>query len=186
VRNKVRAALILKEYGLPTPETYVARRPEDLIQVPRSQFPLLLKPFQGDNAQGIRLVRTPEELALVEWREAIVLAQRYVDVGNVDVKLYAAGKHAWAVRRPSPLTNGNGRPVLERVDETLSRLARSCAAAFDLPLLGVDVVVGPEGPLIVDVNEFPNYTGIVEAPEVIGRLVLSRMAEAPAGLDSSA
>jgi ribosomal protein S6--L-glutamate ligase len=178
VRNKVRAALTLKEYGLPTPETYVARRPVDLTQVPRSQFPLLLKPFQGDNAQGIRRVRTPEELAFVDWHEAIVLAQRYVDVGNVDVKLYAAGKRVWAVRRPSPLTNGNGRPVLERVDETLSRLARSCAAAFDLPLLGVDVIEGPDGPLIVDVNEFPNYTGIVEAPEVIGRLLLSRTSDA--------
>jgi ribosomal protein S6--L-glutamate ligase len=186
VRNKVRAALTLKEYGLPTPETYVARRPVDLTQVRRSQFPLLLKPFQGDNAQGIRVVRTPEELALVDWHEPIVLAQRYVDAGNVDVKLYAAGKRVWAVRRPSPLTNGNGRPVLERVDETLSRLARSCAAAFDLPLLGVDVVEGPDGPLIVDVNEFPNYTGIVEAPEVIGRLLLSCTDGAAAGVGLSA
>jgi ribosomal protein S6--L-glutamate ligase len=186
VRNKVRAALTLKEYGLPTPETFVARRPVDLTQVRRSHFPLLLKPFQGDNARGIRLVRTPEELALVDWPEAIVLAQRYVDVGDVEVKLYAAGKRVWAVRRPSPLTNGNGRPVLERVDETLSRLVRSCAAAFDLSLLGVDVVEGPDGPLIVDVNEFPNYTGIVEAPEVIGRLMLSRANGLAAGVGLSA
>jgi ribosomal protein S6--L-glutamate ligase len=186
VRNKVRAALTLKEYGLPTPETFVARRPVDLTQVRRSHFPLLLKPFQGDNARGIRLVRTPEELALVDWPEAIVLAQRYVDVGDVEVKLYAAGKRVWAVRRPSPLTNGNGRPVLERVDETLSRLVRSCAAAFDLSLLGVDVVEGPDGPLIVDVNEFPNYTGIVEAPEVIGRLMLSRANGPAAGVGLSA
>jgi glutathione synthase/RimK-type ligase-like ATP-grasp enzyme len=72
------------------------------------------------------------------------------------------------------------------VDETLSRLARSCAAAFDLSLLGVDVVEGPDGPLIVDVNEFPNYTGIVEAPEVIGRLLLSRTNAATAGVGLSA
>jgi ribosomal protein S6--L-glutamate ligase len=182
VRNKVRAALTLKEHGLPTPETFLASRPVDLARVRRSQFPLLLKPFQGDNAQGIRLVRTPEELALVDWREAIVLGQRYVDVGNVEVKLYAAGARVWAVRRPSPLANGNGRPVRERVDETLSRLARSCADAFDLPLLGVDVLEGPEGPLIVDVNEFPNYTGIEEAPEVIGRLLLGHTSQLPASL----
>jgi ribosomal protein S6--L-glutamate ligase len=186
VRNKVRAALTLKEHGLPTPETFVTRRPLDLARVPRSHFPLLLKPFQGDNGRGIQLVRTPEELALVDWNEAIVLAQRYVDVGDVDVKLYVAGEQVWAVRRPSPLTNGNGRSVPMRLDGTLRRLARSCAAAFDLPLLGVDVVEGPDGPLIVDVNEFPNYTGIDEAAEVIGRLLLSRLDEVPVAVDVSA
>jgi ribosomal protein S6--L-glutamate ligase len=178
VRNKVRAALTLKEHGRPTPETFVASRPVDLARVRRSQFPLLLKPFQGDNARGIRLVRTPEELRLVDWEEAIVLGQRYIDAGDVDLKLYAAGGRVWAVRRPSPLTSGNGRPVRERVDETLAHLALSCAEAFELPLLGVDVVEGAEGPLIVDVNEFPNYTGVVEAPEVIGRFLLSRTNEA--------
>jgi hypothetical protein len=34
------------------------------------------------------------------------------------------------------------------------------------------VLEGADGPVIVDVNEFPNYTGIDEAPEVIGRLLL--------------
>jgi ribosomal protein S6--L-glutamate ligase len=186
VRNKVRATLTLNEHGLPTPETFLASRPADLARVRRSHFPLLLKPFQGDNAQGIRLVRTPEELALVDWHEAIVLGQRYVEAGDVDVKLYAAGERVWAVRRPSPLTNGSGKPVRERVDETLRQLALSCAAAFELPLLGVDVVQAPEGPLIVDVNEFPNYTGIVEAPEAIGRLLLSGTSDVPAGVGLSA
>jgi ribosomal protein S6--L-glutamate ligase len=174
VRNKVRAALTLKEYGLPTPETFVASRPADLAHVHRSQFPLLLKPFQGDNARGIRLVRTPEELPLVDWDEALVVGQRYVDAGDIDLKLYVAGRRVWAVRRPSPLANGKRRAVRKRVDETLKRLALSCAAAFELPLVGVDVIEGPDGPVIVDVNEFPNYTGILEGPEVIGRLLLSR------------
>jgi CheY-like chemotaxis protein len=100
VRNKVRSALALKEHGLPAPETFFASRPEDLARLDRSSFPLLLKPFQGDNSRGIRLVRRPEELASVEWSEAIVLAQRYVEAGGVDLKLYAVGDRVWAIRRP--------------------------------------------------------------------------------------
>jgi ribosomal protein S6--L-glutamate ligase len=180
VRNKVRAALTLREHGLPTPETFVASRPADLARVRRSQFPLVLKPFQGDNARGIRLVRTPEELRLIDWHEALVVGQRYVDAGDVDLKLYVAGQRVWAVRRPSPLSSRKRRAVRKRVDETLNRLALSCAAAFELPLAGVDVIEGPDGPVIVDVNEFPNYTGIVEGPEVIGRLLLSRTSAAAA------
>jgi ribosomal protein S6--L-glutamate ligase len=179
VRNKVRAVLTLKKSRLPTPETFLAHTPEDLARVPSSHFPLVLKPFQGDNAEGILLVRSPEELSMVEWSDAIVLAQPFLDVGGVDLKLYAVGETVWAVRRPSPLTNGNGRPVRVGVDSTLRRLALDCAAAFRLQLLGVDVLESGDGPLIVDVNEFPNYTGIEEAPSVIGRLLLEGAPCAP-------
>jgi ribosomal protein S6--L-glutamate ligase len=172
VRNKIRCVLALKESGLPVPETFLASRPSDLAKLEPSLFPLLLKPFQGDNARGIQLVRAPEELTSVEWSEAIVLAQRYVEAGGVDVKLYAAGDQVWAVRRSSPLTDGNDRPIPVPVDAALERLARECAATFELPLLGIDLVEGARGPLIVDVNEFPNYTGIDEAPAAIGRLLL--------------
>jgi ribosomal protein S6--L-glutamate ligase len=186
VRNKVRCVLLLRERGLPVPETFLAGRPADLMRLEPALFPLILKPFQGDNSRGIKLVRTHEELASVEWREAIVLAQRYVEAGGVDVKVYVAGENLWAVRRPSPLTNGDGRPVRVPVDDRLEEIARECTAAFDLPLLGIDLVEGPDGPLIVDVNEFPNYTGVEEAPDAIGRLLLSRSCEAAAAPKAAA
>ena len=185
VRDKVRTLLTLEELGLPTPETFLACRPEDLVRL-RPPFPLLLKPLQGDNGDGIRLVRTSRELADVEWTEPVVLAQRYVDSDGVDVKLYVAGERIWAVRRPSPLTGGDGAPTQMSVAAALARLARECADAFDLPLLGIDVVRGAEGPVIVDVDEFPNYTGIEEAPEVIGRLLLACTLEQPAAVGSHA
>jgi glutathione synthase/RimK-type ligase-like ATP-grasp enzyme len=65
------------------------------------------------------------------------------------------------------------------VDAALERLARDCAATFELPLLGIDLVEGAHGPLIVDVNEFPNYTGVDEAPAAIGRLLLARSRRLP-------
>jgi ribosomal protein S6--L-glutamate ligase len=184
VRNKVRAALVLREHGLPTPETFLVHRPADLIQVPRSRFPLLLKPVQGDNAQGILLIRTPQELARVEWDGAMVLAQPFVDAGGIDLKVYAAGDRVWVVRRPSPLTNGGGGSARLPVDASLRRLAEACIDAFELPLLGIDVLEAADGPVIVDVNEFPNYTGIDEAPEVIGRLLLNGAGESQAPVEA--
>ena len=47
---------------------------------------------------------------------------------------------------------------------------------FGLRLFGLDVLELPEGPVVVDVNEFPNYTGVDDAPAEIGRAVLE-MAE---------
>ena len=83
------------------------------------------------------------------------------------------------MRRPSPLVTGAqaAARVLEHVPVTsdLRTLALRCASAFGLTLCGLDILESRYGPLVVDVNEFPNYTGVDEAPEVIGGLVLQEL-----------
>jgi glutathione synthase/RimK-type ligase-like ATP-grasp enzyme len=51
-------------------------------------------------------------------------------------------------------------------------LVRGCREEFGPILFGLDVLESTKGPVIVDVNEFPNFTGIDEAPAVIGQLLL--------------
>lgn len=172
VRNKARCASGLSRQGLPIPPTFLAREPADLERLPADSFPLLLKPVFGDNARGLRLVREPSELAALEWTEDLVLAQGYLDAGGVDLKIYVAGEAVWAVRRPSPLTGGPDAPTQAPVTPALRRLATRCRAEFQLVLFGLDILESKQGPVIVDVNEFPNYTGVDEAPAVIGRLLL--------------
>lgn len=181
VRNKARAAQLLAEHHVPAPATVLCDTPATLARLPRERFPLLLKPHLGDNGQGIVLVRKPEELAELEWEDGMVLAQEYVDAGAVDVKLYAAGDRVWAVRRRSPLA-ADGDAAVVRVEPSTEHveLLASCHEVFGLPLMGVDVLETEDGPLVVDVNEFPNYTGIDEAPDVIAALVLGSLAGARA------
>src|ERR671924_519540 len=102
VRDKVGCTLALARSGLPVPPTFLAERPEDLEVLPARQFPLLLKPVDGDNARGIRVVRHRGELASLAWHGGLVLAQPYLDAGGAEVKLYVAGEAVWAVRRRSP------------------------------------------------------------------------------------
>lgn len=172
VRNKVRCTLALEEAGLPVPETFIAQRPKELRCLPRRLFPLVLKPFLGDNAKGIRLVHAASELDELEWSEPIVLAQPYVDAAGIDLKVYVVDGTVWAVRRQSPLRNGRGTPTRIAVDAGLRDLALACGATFGLRLYGMDVLESRAGRVVVDVNEFPNYTGIDEAPAVIVSLLL--------------
>jgi ribosomal protein S6--L-glutamate ligase len=178
VRNKARALQTLAAHGVPMPRTILVERPASLRRLPARSFPLLLKPNLGDNGSGIVLVRHPLELEDLEWPDGLVVAQEYVDSGSVDLKLYGVGERLWAVRRPSPLGGGQVPPTPpERVELTpeLEELARACGEAFGLELYGVDVLVSRDGPLVVDVNEFPNYTGVEEAPAAIAELVCSRL-----------
>lgn len=179
VRNKARAAQTLAAEGILTPRTLLAASPAALKTVPRSRFPLLLKPHLGDNGHGILLVRSPEELDDIHWTDGMVLAQEYVEAGSVDLKLYVAGDRVWAVRRPSPLLalgpDAGARCEQIEPDRQCRELARACGQAFGLSLFGVDVLETRAGPLVVDVNDFPNYTGVDEAPAAIGRLVVGAL-----------
>jgi ribosomal protein S6--L-glutamate ligase len=175
VRNKVRCTVALARRGIPIPPTFLAIRPAELERVPADAYPLILKPVLGDNARGLRIVTEPAELAEVEWTDDLVLAQSYLEADGIDLKVYVAGTAIWAVRRPSPLVDAAADPVRAHVTTTLRRLADACRAEFGLHLFGLDVLERRDGSVVVDVNEFPNYTGVEDAPAEIGR-VLSELA----------
>jgi ribosomal protein S6--L-glutamate ligase len=176
VRDKATSTLALARAGLPVPPTYLAGRPLDLARLSERAFPLLLKPPEGDNGQGLVLVADVAELDTLEWRHDLILAQPYLDAGGIDLKLYVAGRRTWAVRRPSPLSGRSEAPVPVTPTRALKKLAAACGRVLGLRLFGVDVVESTDGSYVVDVNEFPNYSGIDDAPAVIGMLLLGEAA----------
>ncbi|WP_020386041.1 ATP-grasp domain-containing protein [Kribbella catacumbae] len=179
VRDKPRAALALARRGVPTPRTFLADHPAALRDLPGGAWPLLLKPSLGNNGEGIVLVDSPAALDRLAWPDDIVLAQQYVEVAGVDLKLYGCGDALWAVRRRSPLGRPDGPdiPVPAPVTDLLRDLAYACRDTFGLELYGIDVLPSQRGPLVVDVNDFPNYTGIGEAPDALADLVRARLTE---------
>jgi ribosomal protein S6--L-glutamate ligase len=174
VRNKATCALSLARRGLPVPRTVLARHPSDLDCLPKSAFPLVVKPVLGDNARGVQVVHSPTQMRALDWDHGLLLAQAFVDTGGMDIKLYVAGDRVWATRRPSPLTPSDDPGELIAVTPALRRIADGCRGEFGLQLFGADVMESPDGALgIVDVNEFPNYTGVEEAPAAVGAMLLA-------------
>ena len=175
VRNKVRGTLALARRAIPVPPTFLAHRPGDLAAVDGRFFPLVLKPFQGDNACGIVIVTHPDQLAALEWADVMVLAQPFLDVGGTDLKVYVVDRAVWAIKRPSPLLPETSAPTTapETVEVTakLRELALACGETFGLRLFGIDVLQTATGPMVVDVNDFPNYTGVQDAAAIIGSLL---------------
>ena len=185
VVDKAGLAATLSAAGVPTPTSWLGS-PMMLARRDDLTFPLILKPVLGDNARGLVVVESHRELRGVAWPESVALAQEFHRGDGCDLKLYVAGRHVWAVRRPSPI-DPDGSPRVARdpgvsvlVTPLLRSLARTCARLFGLRLFGVDCVVGPDGvPLAVEVNDFPNYRGLpAEANEILADIVLARAASA--------
>jgi ribosomal protein S6--L-glutamate ligase len=125
------------------------------------------------------------ELKELDWAEPVAVAQPLLPSDGVDLKLYGIGERVWAVRKRSPLrrdgASGCGEPAAEPValNSDLERLGLRCGRLFGLELWGVDCIETPSGPLVIEVNEFPNYSGVPQVNERLAEHVLSRIRAAP-------
>ena len=175
IRNKANMAVLLSRAGLLCPPTILARDASTLAGLPRSSFPLILKPTYGDNSRGLQLVRRPEDLEAVEWSDDLLLAQRYLPSDGFDLKLYVCGRSVFAVYKPTPF-NGDlaaePRPVA--ATPAMVELALRCGATFGLEIYGVDTIETSDGLAVIEVNEFPNFTGVPHAGECIADYVIAR------------
>jgi ribosomal protein S6--L-glutamate ligase len=179
VHNKVEMAVALTAASVPTPVTFLGT-PETLAaRVPEANYPLILKPSFGDNCRGLQVVESAAELARLVWPEPVVLAQRYLPSNGHDLKLYGIGDRVWAVRKPSPLWThapaSPSEPEIVPVTPELWELCRGCGRLFGLDLYGVDCVETPDGPVVIEVNDFPNYTAVPDADGRLADYVLSRL-----------
>lgn len=169
-QNKIVASRRLRAAGVPVPRTWVTGD-LDLLRAIAEEAPLIVKPYQGHRGAGIRLVRTPGDLRGVSLRDGPILAQEYVDGGREDVKVYVVGGDVFAVRKPFSETSFTvpGRPCA--VDAELRDIALRCGRALGLGLYGLDVVEGPSGPVVVDLNYFPGYKGVPGIAPLIAEYV---------------
>jgi ribosomal protein S6--L-glutamate ligase len=166
VRDKAGMSTMLQAAGIPTPPTWLGAPGVLVSSVPEACFPLIIKPLFGDNAEGIQLAVDPTALERLVC--GVMLAQPYLMSDGYDLKLYVIGTDVWAIRKPSPfqptgrcLPSG-GRRVA--VTAELEALALRCGQLFDLEIYGVDCLETPQGLVVIEVNDFPNYTDVSDAP----------------------
>ena len=175
VRDKAVVAATARAQGIPFPDTYFVARPSLLDQVPFLQFPLVVKPASGGFGHDVRLVRTPAEAASLasNGTQHHLIAQPWIPNLGYDMKLYNTGGQVFAVRRRSSLLGGRDeeRELVGLTDE-LRELALRVGAAFGLDIYGVDVVEGPNGWVVIDVNDFPSFKKVPDAAQMVAASVV--------------
>ncbi|KJK58565.1 ATP-grasp domain-containing protein [Saccharothrix sp. ST-888] len=180
VRDKAQAAVLAEVAGLPVPATWAAARPEDLARIPADRYPLVVKPADGSSGRAVHRVDRPEELAALAALgerpegEGLLLAQPYVPNAGVDLKVYCAAGELFGTERTSPLA-GDGGPVRERpvaLAAEVAAIATAVGEVYGLDLYGVDILLGPDGPVVVDVNDFPSFRQVPDAVARVSRAIL--------------
>ncbi len=171
VRDKAVATAYAHTRGLPIPLTYFVANPGLLKQIPLDDYPLVVKPTNGSSCRNIYRINSPTDLATLKIGKAktgFLLAQQYVENTGYDIKLYVAGTEVFAVAKRSPL-----HPDVE-VDKRLipmtmelRNLALLVGKHFGLDIYGLDVVETSEGPIVVDINDFPSFGQVPHAVALV-------------------
>ena len=181
----------LAQAGLDTPRTEVFPSVRELRESLDSQavtFPSMVKSRhsrRGDLVQ--RLDRADEVLALgAEWDEEPVVLQEFVAGDGWDVKVWVIGEAVYSAKRRSALITGavgdaKRNVTMGDLPDEWHGIALRAGRAFGLELYGLDLLPSDRGALVVDVNAFPGFRSVPDAPEALAELIERRATAAVGG-----
>src|SRR5437870_11497410 len=181
LRDKIVASRTLQAAGVPTPATYVASQPDQLLGLLDSG-PLVVKPYQGTGGHHVRIIRSPAELAEVNCGREPVFAQRYHANDGRDRKIYAIGGRLFGVKKVFPRRTEeekHGEPFT--LTPELRELAVSCGRAFGIDLYGVDIIESEGTPYVVDMCSIPGFKGVPDALRLLVQYILAAAERAAQG-----
>ena len=158
-QDKLRCHRRLATAGVPVPRTRVTGSWSCASASLDQGVPIVVKPLRGHRGAGVQIVFASGQLRDQPAPPSPLLVQDFVDGPGEDLKAYVVGRRVWAVRKSfSPLSfTLPGHEVA--VGPGLEDIALRAGAALGLGLYGLDVIEGPGGPVVVDLNYFPGYKG---------------------------
>ncbi|HWI07966.1 MAG TPA: ATP-grasp domain-containing protein [Solirubrobacteraceae bacterium] len=167
--DKARTLARMARAGLPVPASQVIGE-RDRLAALLEAAPRFVKPIRGAHGDGAERLEAGQahRAGPPPW-----LVQEPVEGTGRDLKVYGVGEKL-AVRRMrfrAGTVDMPREPAPEHVAE-LRPLALAAAAAAELDCYGADFLLSPVGPVLVDVNAFPGYRTVDEAPTWLAAAVL--------------
>lgn len=130
---------------------------------------VIVKPIFGSRGIGTtRLVDS--EIASTAFKaivfyHGVIYLQKFIPHGTSDIRAFVVGDQVIAsMRRVSNSWKTNysqgAKPSKIKLSSALKELAIKSARAVGCRIAGVDILEGPKGPMIVDVNSQPGWKGL--------------------------
>lgn len=174
-RDKLRAQQILSGAGVPMPDTAFSRRPANNCGAIKTvgEGPLVIKLLEGTQGKGVMLAGSREAATSIidafHSLEEHILIQRFIaESAGRDVRAFVVGREVVATMERQATKPGEFRANLHMGGQAralphskpIERIALRAAKALGLDCAGVDILVGKDGPLVIEVNPCPGLEGI--------------------------
>lgn len=170
--SKSQTTYCLKLAGLPVPRTIVTQDPAKAAAAVQEFGTAVLKPLFGSHGVDIEMVRAEDGEDLLSaffQKYSAAYIQEYVPNDGRDIRAFVVGDRIpAAMYRIAPegrwKTNVFQGAVCKpcRLSPELRALCLEAAGLCGLDYTGVDVLEGPDGPVILEVNGAPSWFGLAE------------------------
>ncbi len=175
--------------GLPVPRTWVGERADAALEAfAELGGDVVVKPLFGSEGRGLVRVSDLElawrTLLTIERIQGVIYLQEYIEHPGWDQRIFVLGgkvlaamrRHATAGWRTN--VSQGGRPEQMEPTAIEAKLAIDAAAAVGCEIAGVDLITGPNGPLILEVNGVPGWKALsVTCKLDVAGAVLDHMAK---------
>ena len=188
--DKYYALALLEENGLPVPRTAVTENHREALKCfYELGGDVVVKPLFGSRGIGSTRISDPEVATRVfrtiSFYHGVLYLQEFVPHGISDIRAFVVGDRVIAsMRRVAGSWKTNvslgAKPVAFQLSNELEELAVKTAKVIGCKVAGVDILEGPSGPLIIELNSQPGWRGLqtvtrVNIADEIVRYVLKEL-----------
>jgi RimK family alpha-L-glutamate ligase len=173
--DKYCSLTIFQENKIPVPRTAVtASYNEALKCFEELEGDIVVKPLFGSRGVGATRITDPEIAARVfrtiSFYHGIIYMQEFIPHGDSDIRAFVIGDRVVAaMRRVADDWKNNfssgAKPVPTKLSEELKNLAINAADVLGCKVAGVDIIEGPNGPVVLEVNSQPGWRGLQSVTE---------------------
>lgn len=174
--DKYCALTLLEEHGLPVPRTAVTESPEEALKVFHELGgDIVVKPLFGSRGAGSTRISDPEiarrVFRTVSFYHGVLYLQEFIPHGSSDIRAFVIGDRVVAsMHRVAETWKTNvslgAKPMPCKLGRELENLAVRATGVIGCRVAGVDVLEGPAGPVIVELNSQPGWRGLQSVTEV--------------------
>lgn len=167
---------ILEENGIPVPRTAVTEDPDEALKLFQELGgDVIVKPIFGSRGMGSTRVVDPEVASTIfraiVFYHGVIYLQEFIPHGFSDIRAFVVGDEVIAAMRrvaTSWKTNYSrgARPEALQLNTELEDLAVKAAKLIECKIAGVDILEGPNGPVVVEVNSQPGWRGLQSVTKV--------------------
>ena len=172
--NKFLTLLALKEAGLPVPETFMSGSRGTVENVlDRMDYPVVMKLLYGSLGKGVMFADSKQSAvsfmdALERFKEPIFL-EEYVQNPGEDIRVFVLGGQVIGAmkriaqkdeRRTNIGIGGSGEPI--NLDAETKNIAVKAAKAIGMGITGIDIIQGPDGPVVIEANVNVHFEGLTK------------------------
>jgi ribosomal protein S6--L-glutamate ligase len=186
VHNKALTHIVLQKAGIPMPTTYIVPNAQVAKEVFKSMsFPIIIKLPSGTQGKGVlfaeSIAAASSILDTLESLKQAFIVQEYIDTNGEDIRALVVGNKVVASmkriaksdeKRSNLHAGGMAQSV--QLSPQVTSVAIAVARALKLDICGVDILVSPKGPLVIEANISPGLQGISKASGVSVADLLAR------------